>query len=227
MPVSNRAARRKSRLRITVNGRNPMDGLVLLKHLQAGYARLAFFDPQYRHNLDHMKYGNEGNGREQARAALPQMPDGMIREFVAQIDRVLAPSGHLCLWVDKFILAEGKHREFLKAAPNMQIVDLVCWNKIRPGMGRRFRCWSEYMVVVQKRPLRAKDIWLDHSMPDCWPEQSDRSEHPHSKPHQLTERIIRAVTNRGDVVIDPCAGSYGVLDACMLSGRKFIGCDLI
>ena len=35
------------------------------------------------------------------------MPEATIAEFVRDVDRVLAPSGHLFLWVDKFHLCEG------------------------------------------------------------------------------------------------------------------------
>jgi DNA modification methylase len=42
----------------------------------------------------------------------------------------------------------------------------------------------------------------------------------------LIERLIRATTKAGDLVVDPCAGSYVVLEACRVSGRQFVGCDL-
>jgi DNA modification methylase len=30
----------------------------------------------------------------------------------------------------------------------------------------------------------------------------------------------------GDLVLDPAAGGYGVLDAAVAMGRHFVGCDL-
>ena len=36
------------------------DALELLRSLPDACARLAFFDPQHRENLDKLKYGNEG-----------------------------------------------------------------------------------------------------------------------------------------------------------------------
>jgi len=204
-----------------------MNGYAMLRALPDRCARLAFFDPQYRSNLDAMKYGNEGAGREKKRAALPPMSERTIALFVEQLERTLKPSGYAVMWIDKFILGEGRQRDFLVYAPNLSIVDIGHWNKLRPGMGRRLRCYSEYALILQKSPIRAKGTWNDHRIPDTWPEQSDRSLHAHSKPHQLIERIIRSTTKRGDLVLDPCAGSYGVLEACKLSGRDFIGCDLL
>jgi site-specific DNA-methyltransferase (adenine-specific) len=155
------------------------------------------------------------------------MSDRQIATFVQEIARVLAPSGHLFLWIDKFTACEGDHRRYTMHAPELRRVDFICWNKMRPGMGRRSRCRTEYLVVLQKEPVRAKGIWTDHRLDDCWPEMSDRGIHAHAKPHQLTERLIRAVTKRGDIVLDPCAGGYGVLEACAHTGRNFIGCDLV
>jgi site-specific DNA-methyltransferase (adenine-specific) len=150
----------------------------------------------------------------------------MIGILIREIGRVLKPSAHLFLWVDKFMIGEGRHARLLAAAPELRIVDILCWNTLRFGMGRRLRCTTEYLVVAQKPPIRAKGVWTDRAIRDCWTEQSDRDVHPHAKPSQLTERLIRAVTRRGDLVVDPCAGGYGVLEACRLSGREFVGCDI-
>lgn len=204
-----------------------MSGYALLRSLDDASARLAFFDPQYRGVLDHQRYGNEGHKRERRRAALQPMTEHAIALWIEEIARVLKPSGHAMLWVDKFMIGTGHHVRLLRFAPTLQVVDVIHWNKGRPGMGRRARCRSEYLIVAQKAPLRAKGAWTDHRLEDAWIEQSDRSVHPHAKPYQLTERLIRATTRRGDLVVDPCAGGYVVLDACLASGRRFVGCDLI
>lgn len=208
------------------NERQRMNGYDLLRQLGDAEARLIFFDPQYRAILDKQQYGNEG-ARQKGRSALPQMDGPQIARFLRQIERALKPSGHLMFWTDKFSLCSGHHLELLRSAPELQLVDLICWNKLRPANGWRARCHTEYLVVLQKPPIRAKDVWTDKAIPDSWPEMADRSGHPHAKPHQLVERLIKAVTKRGDLVVDPCAGSYGVLEACRLTGREFVGCDLV
>jgi site-specific DNA-methyltransferase (adenine-specific) len=207
------------------NARNQMGGMMLLRAVRDGAAALAFLDPQYRVVLDRQRYGNEG-ARQKGRVALPQQSDDGIRGMVEDLARALRPSGHLMLWVDKYIVGSGHHLCYLRDAPSLAVVDLIAWNKTRPGMGRRARCQTEYVVVLQKLPTRAKGIWTDTNLPDSWTEQADRSRHPHAKPHVLTERLIRATTRRGDLVLDPCAGSYVVLDACQASGRQFLGCDI-
>ena len=84
-----------------------MDGLRLLAKISADTIPLVFFDPQYRTILDKQKYGNEGKNRGKERAGLPQMSASLITEFIKEIERILIPSGHLMLWVDKFIIGEG------------------------------------------------------------------------------------------------------------------------
>lgn len=208
------------------NARQVMDGYALLRALPENSAKLAFFDPQYRGLLDAMNYGNEGE-RQKKRSQLPQMSEEQIGRWVRRIAQVLKPSGHLVLWTDKWGIGEAKHRDYMRGADELQRVDLLCWNGLRPGNGKRFRCVSQYAVIIQKKPIKAAGCWTDHRMRDCWPEHSDRALHPHAKPAQLLERLIRATTKQGDMVIDPCAGGYGVLEACMLTRRTFIGCDLI
>jgi len=34
------------------------------------------------------------------------------------------------------------------------------------------------------------------------------------------------MTKEGDLVVDPCAGSFIVLDICLELGREFMECDL-
>ena len=208
------------------NMRQRMDGLELLGQVPDREAALAFFDPQYRQVLDKMDYGNEGD-RQKERAELPQMDDRICKRMLAEIERALRPMGHAGLWVDKFGLVSGHWRRWLPDVTSLAPVDMVTWNKDRIGMGRRFRCQTEFMIVLQKGPLRADGVWTDHQTGDTWTEKADRKRHPHAKPVALTGKVIAACTNSGDLVIDPCAGGYGTLDACRVLARDFLGCDLV
>lgn len=208
------------------NARQQMDAIELLARVPDRIAAMFFFDPQYRAVLDKLSFGNEGT-RQIGRAKLKSMDDDTIAFVIEEAARVLAPSGHLMLWMDKFSIASGHHLRWLRRTRSLQIVDMITWNKMRPGMGRRARCVSEFLLILQKLPTRAAGVWTDHGINDGWSESSDRRIHPHAKPYVLTERLIRAASKRGDLIVDPCAGGYGVLEACRASGREFIGGDLI
>lgn len=152
------------------------------------------------------------------------MDETIIIEFLKEIERVLVPSGHLFLWVDKFHLCAGIKEWFVDL--DFEIVDMITWNKQRMGMGYRTRRCSEHLVVLQKLPKRAKNIWRDHGIRDVWDEKIDKKNHTHAKPIQLQKQLIKAVTPKNAVVIDPAAGGYSVLRACLDTDRNFIGCDL-
>jgi len=205
-----------------LNARNRADGLELLRALRPDSFSLCIFDPQYRGVLDKQKYGNEGS-RQKMRSVLPQMHEPKIIAFIEAINSALMPSGHLLLWTDKFHLCTGI-ADWLRGT-DLNTVDLIVWNKMRMGMGYRTRRMSEYCVVLQKAPQRAKGVWLVHDIPDVWPEKLD-TKFAHAKPVKLQARLIEALTNPRDIVIDPAAGSYSVLEACRLTNRQFLGCDI-
>ena len=206
-----------------LNEGNVGNGLDLLAGLDARSVSTCFFDPQYRGILDKMSYGNEGVNRGKSRSQLRQMRVSEIRSFVQEIARILVPRGHVFLWMDKFELVDG-FRDWLDAS-ELAVVDLLVWNKKRFGMGYRSRRVSEYLMVAQKQPKRAKGVWVDHSIPDVWDETASRV-HPHAKPIRLQRTLIKAVTPEDGLVVDPAAGSYSVLRACRQAGRDFLGCDV-
>ena len=173
--------------------------------------------------MDKQKYGNEGS-RQKDRAKLPQMSDDTIAKFIQAIDRVLMASGHLFLWTDKFHLCSGIQTNWLQST-ELNIVDLVTWNKRRIGMGYRTRRSSEYCIVLQKSPVRAKGVWRVHNIPDVWDEKAP-SRSGHAKPIELQRALIEAVTNPEDTVLDPAAGAYTVLEAATRASRHFLGCDI-
>ena len=50
--------------------------------------------------------------------------------------------------------------------------------------------------------------------------------YPTQKPTLLSERIIKASSNEGDVVLDPFAGCATTIEAAHNLGRRWIGIDI-
>src|SRR6516162_9337790 len=196
------------------------DALTLLRSLPDGCTPLVFFDPQYRGVLDKLDYGNEG-ARQKGRFALPAMTDDYIDECCREAARILAPSGYLLRWTDTFHLCEGDHLHI----DVLKCIDLLAWDSLRIGMGKRTRRRGDYLLVLQKPPITAT-TWKDHGIPSRWPEKVDRKLHPHIKPAGLIARLIGAVTSPGDLVVDPAAGSFVVKHVALELGRRFVGCDI-
>jgi site-specific DNA-methyltransferase (adenine-specific) len=200
------------------------DALALVWSLSDCCAALTFFDPQHRAVLDKLRFGNEGE-RQRGRAGLPVMTEIYIDSVVIEAARVLKPSGYLMYWLDTFRLVEGHHLRIPREL--LWPVDLIAWDSMRSGMGKRSRRRGDYLLVLQKLPIRAGATWRDHAIPSRWIEKVNRAIHPHVKPIGLIARLIAATTAPGDLVADPAAGSFVVMHAAHQLGREFIGCDLM
>ena len=203
------------------------DALELLRSLpEDGCTRLVFFDPQYRGVMDKLKFGNEG-ARQKERFKLPPMTGDYIDACCREAMRLLIPSGYLMLWADTFNLCEAHH---LRIADVCKVVDLLAWDNRRMGMGKRTRRQGDYLLIIQKPPI-TPSTWRDHSIRSRWPEKINlkiypRKLYPHAKPRSLITRLISALTNPSDLIIDPAAGSFVVMHAAHELKRDFIGCDI-
>jgi site-specific DNA-methyltransferase (adenine-specific) len=146
--------------------------------------------------------------------------DSVCRESA----RILKPSGYLLQWADTFRVCEGYH---LRITNVLKCVDLIAWDSLLVGMGKRSRRRGGYLLVLQKPPITPK-TWRDHGIADRWPEKIGRKlySHPHAKPIGLISRLIGAVTEPGELVVDPAAGSFVVMHAAHQLEREFIGCDI-
>ena len=91
----------------------------------------------------------------------------------------------------------------------------------------RSRRKSEYLLVLQKKPVKAKGFWNIHNIPDVWKEGVDTKTHPHAKPVGLQQKLIEAVSGQGDIILDPAMGGGSVWAACKNTNRCFIGGDII
>lgn len=73
----------------------------------------------------------------------------------------------------------------------------------------------------QGTPL--SDVWTDIGI--IAPVSKERTGYPTQKPLKLLERIVKAFSNPGDMVLDPCAGSGTTAVAAYSLGRSCIAVD--
>ena len=93
------------------------------------------------------------------------------------------------------------------------------WNSKRFGTSGS----SEKMLADHARGKLPEDWWSEFSPVGRLPKE--RLGYPTQKPVALYERIVKASSNPGDILLDPFAGSGTSLIAAELHGRRWIGID--
>lgn len=81
------------------------------------------------------------------------------------------------------------------------------------------------------RGKNPSDVWSD--IPDVWVDipnvkanHVEKTEHPCQFPVGLPKRLILALSNPGELVVDPFIGVGSTAVAAVISGRRVAGCDL-
>jgi len=82
--------------------------------------------------------------------------------------------------------------------------------------------FKDYLDTKQGIPLQT--IWND--IPDVNSQAKERADYPTQKPEALLERIIKASSNEGDLVVDVFCGSGTTAAVAEKLGRKWIVADL-
>lgn len=67
------------------------------------------------------------------------------------------------------------------------------------------------------------DVW---EIPNVKSRHIEKTDHPCQFPVALVQRLIRALTKRGGLVVDPFMGSGTSAASAAIEGRRFAGCDV-
>ena len=207
------------------------DGLELLRDLKDEVAQLVIFDPQYKDaeevGVVHKKFKDKKRNLYYKLDFLKEQSSLDIKKFLLPIERILKPNGYFCLWIDKKTFLNRSWFEWLPS--NLKIKEILIWVNKFPKMGHALiRNHAEYCLLGQKSPFRLmKPKNLKH-LANIFSElvSFHNKKHLHEKPYKMTKSVIEQLTNEGDLVIDPCAGSFVSLRACQKLGRGFLGTDL-
>jgi DNA modification methylase len=104
----------------------------------------------------------------------------------------------------------------------------IVWDKVMHGMGDlkgEFAPQHELMLYATKGRFeftsnRPKTVYRCNRVP------ADGLKHPNEKPVNLIAAIVRDLTNKGDLVVDPFGGSFSTFKACYQEGRDCISFEL-
>jgi len=205
--------------KFSLNTKQSREALELLTNLESNSVSLVFLDPQYEPVRNVLS----------ANYPLYCQSDYQILRILEQIERVLRPSSFCLLWVNKTLLGNDRIPLWLLKTPALKIVDFLVWHKKNTlGLGNWLRSNAEFCFLIQKFPQTGK-VFKNRSFGNVWEEAvlpPNKRKHPHQKPRELIKALIEATTEKGDLIIDPCAGSFVVLEVCQELKRNFVGCDL-
>lgn len=128
-----------------------------------------------------------------------------------------------------YLFTNWKHypflTEFIIRYTDFHIRHLVVWKKHNFGLGWAFRHQYELILVLEKgKPKYNLTNFSD--IQSASHINHDKQTHPHEKPLDLLEKIIKHSSKEGDLVLDPFAGSGSTCRACQKLKRKWIGIEL-
>ena len=92
-----------------------------------------------------------------------------------------------------------------------------------PGGRGNSKSRLKRITEIMKEGKSISDVW---SIPIISSSAKERTGYPTQKPLELYERIIRASSNEGDIVLDPFAGCATTPIAAERLGRQWVGIDI-
>lgn len=105
-------------------------------------------------------------------------------------------------------------------------VDQILQDRVRDENGKsKYKTDGNGGVVMgqAKKGVPLSDVWEIQYLN---PKAKERVGYPTQKPIILLEQIIKLVTDEGDIVLDPFAGSGTTLVAAKMLNRNYLGFDI-
>jgi DNA modification methylase len=198
-------------------------------------AQLVFADPPYGVKIDgHVSGLGRVHHREFAMMSGEQTP-AELTAFLRAVFRLCVRFSHS--GSIHYQCMDWRHmREMLDAADGVysELKQLVVWSKTNAGMGSFYRSQHELVFVFKAgRGSHINHFGLGETgryRTNVWTyagansfrkgRDTDLADHPTVKPVAMVADAIRDCSNRGDLILDPFAGSGTTLLAARKTGRR-------
>ncbi len=126
-------------------------------------------------------------------------------------------TGEYAAWIEENLIPRYRAEESILARLDMlDQADLIVFTQKGTPRLKRYLAASPGQVPP--------DIWID--IPPVNAQARERVNYPTQKPLALLERILKASSDTGDVVLDPFAGCATACVAAEKLGRQWVGIDL-
>jgi len=217
------------------------DALDLLRRARSGMFDLIFADPPYFLSNNgitcqsgQMVSVNKGMWDH---AETFEAMHAFNVDWLRECRRLLKPNG--AIWVtgtNHNIYSVG----FAMQTLEYKILNDIAWHKVNPppNLACRYFTHAHETILWARRSARGRHVFHyeemkaengGKQMQSVWhilpprKEEKAHGKHPTQKPLALLDRILRASTNPGDLVLDPFCGSGTTAVAAARLGRRFVG----
>lgn len=161
-------------------------------------------------------------------------------EWLTLCKRVLKPNGTIFVsGTNHVIFSIG----FAMQQLGFKILNDIAWYKVNPppNLSCRYFTHATETIIWASRDAKSKHFFDYQAMKSknggkqmqsLWsikpPLKSEKffGKHPTQKPFALLDRIVRAASQQGDIVVDPFSGSGTTGIVCATNNRKYIGIEL-
>ncbi len=145
----------------------------------------------------------------------------LMRETAAAFKPMLRDGGHILSFID---WRQWPNLVGAIESLNLRVNGMIVWDKMHFGMGQGFRNQHELILHASK----GVGIMADNGTPNVLRyRREEAKDHPSPKPVELCKALVSAVTEPGDLVLDPFMGTGPIARACYELGRRYIGVETI
>lgn len=153
--------------------------------------------------------------------------DCPIEEWAPLIFRMLRENCHAYIMCNMSNLC--KYLQILTSV-GFKFIKLIIWDKINKIAGAYYMDQCEIIIFLRKGKARkinfpgTSNIWSVLNKKTKLPDGTNV--HDTEKPTELYRRAIINSTAPGDIIFDPFMGIATGAEAAIITGRRFVGCDI-
>jgi len=190
------------------------DALSWLPGIESESVRAVIFDPPYA-------VGTPVRGREDGAAGSVFGPLSFMARTLRECRRVLVPGGIVAIFADWRRMPDLL---YVASTVGLRPATQIAWVRTRPGTGGLLRSSWDPIAIVARGVPDAIDRAAIRNVVEA--NYATKRQHPYEKPVEVYSHFLARVVRRGDVVVDPFAGSSNSRVAAEVLGAKWFGCDI-
>ena len=202
------------------------NNLLILKDIPSESVDLIYLDPPFFTQREWEKNGNKFDDRFEDIKSYIEFMSLRLKE----LHRILKYKGTIYLHCD---YRTSHHLKIVMDGIFKNYQTTIVWQRVSGTFGQKskkiFSEVSDYIIVFTKSKDYTYNLEDSNNiLTNIWTDinRLNKIGYPTQKPESLLERIIKASSNEGDIILVPFCGSGTTCVVAKKLGRKYIGIDL-